>query len=92
MHTRAEKQWSMAKTQISTSLADETVILDTASGRYFSLDSVGSCLWEALREPRSPEALLGLVLERYEVDTDTAQRDIARLLGTLQEAGLVESR
>jgi hypothetical protein len=90
--TRAERQWSSAKTQISTRMEGETVILNVASGRYFSLDGVGSHLWEALREPRSPEALLGLVLEHYEVDAETAKRDIATLLGSLEEAGLVESR
>ena len=90
MLTHAAQEWSVSKTQISTSLDGETVILDTASGRYFSLDRVGSTLWEAMRQPRSPEALLSLMLEHYEVDPETAERDLKNLLSSLQEPGLLE--
>ena len=87
--THATKQWSASSTQISTTIDGETVILNTVSGRYFSLDEVGSTLWETLQEPHSAVELLGVVLERFEVDAGTAAHDVHALLGTLQEAGLV---
>ena len=87
--SHAMRQWSASSTQISTSLDGETVILNTVSGRYFSLGEVGSSLWRALQKPHSLDELLTVILERYDVDAGTAAHDVHALLGTLQEAGLV---
>jgi hypothetical protein len=83
------RRWSAAKTQISTTVDDDTVILDTASGRYFSLEGVGSTLWQALQEPRSFAELLETVLEGYDVGVETAEHDVRALLDNLEEVGLV---
>lgn len=83
------QRWSAAKTQISTTVDDDTVILDTASGKYFSLGGVGSTVWEALQEPRSFAELLETVLEGYDVGVETAERDVRALLSNLEGAGLV---
>ena len=87
--THAMRQWSASTTQISTSLDGETVILNTVSGRYFSLAEVGSSLWKALQKPHSLDELLVVILESYDVDAGTAAHDVHALLGTLHEAGLV---
>ncbi len=89
MSQQLAQRWSASKTQISTTVDNDTVILDTASGKYFSLEGVGSTLWEALREPQSFGELLETVLELYDVEAETAERDVSTLLSTLEEAGLV---
>ena len=92
MSQQLAQKWSAAKTQISTTVDEDTVILDTASGKYFSLEGVGSTVWEALQEPRSFDELLAAVLEGYDVGVETAERDVRALLGSLEEAGLVAGR
>lgn len=89
MSQQPTREWSLSKTQISTTVDDDTVILDTASGRYFSLEGVGSTLWEVLQRPRSFGELLSAVLERYDVGAERAERDVRGLLTKLEEAGLV---
>lgn len=89
MSQQLTRQWSLSKTQISTTVDDDTVILDTASGRYFSLEGVGSTLWEVLQQPRSFGELLSAVVERYDVGAERAERDVRGLLTKLEEAGLV---
>lgn len=89
MSQQLTQRWSASKTQISTTVDNDTVILDTASGKYFSLEGVGSTLWEALREPQSFGELLETVLETYDVEAETAERDVSALLSNLEEAGLV---
>lgn len=91
MPQQPAQKWSASSTQISTSADLSTVILDTASGRYFSLEGVGSTLWEALRQPRSFDELLVAVLTAYDVEAETAARDVETLLGDLERAGLVKS-
>lgn len=87
--THATRQWSTSTTQISTCIDSDTVVLNTESGRYFSLTGVGGTLWTALQQAHTAEELISLVYRRYDVDIDTAARDVYTLLGTLEEAGLV---
>lgn len=92
MSQQLARRWSASKTQISTTVDNDTVILDTASGKYFSLGGVGSTLWEALQEPRSFDELLDTVLESYDVGAETAERDVSTLLSNLEEACLVANK
>ena len=87
--THPVKQWSVSKTQISAQMDGDTVVLNTASGRYFSLEGVGSTIWQALQQGHTTEELIRLVADRYDVDADTAAQDVDALLGKLEEAGLV---
>ena len=34
-------------------IGEETILLDTQGGRYFSLDPVGARMWQLLREHRA---------------------------------------
>lgn len=92
MSQQLARQWFLSSTQISTTIDHDTVVLDTASGRYFSLEGVGSTLWEALHQPRSVDELLSAVLERYDVGAERAERDVREFLSKLKEAGLVTQR
>lgn len=87
--TYAMRRWSVSATQISTRMEGDTVVLNTASGRYFSLTGVGSTIWEALQQAHIADELIGIVFNAYDVTVDTAARDVYILLGTLEEAGLV---
>ncbi len=89
MSTQPSERWSVSKAQISTTMDGETVVLNTESGRYFSLNRVGNTPWEALRGAQTTAALVATVVERYDVDLETATRDVRELLATLEEAGLV---
>ena len=86
--THAMRQWSVSKTQISTHMEGDTVVLNTESGRYFSLEGVGSTIWEALQQAHTADELIGVVFNTYDVTVETAARDVYALLGVLQEAGL----
>ena len=77
---------------LSTTLGEESVILNIATGRYFSLDNVGALVWSRLQQdpPISVEALEAAILARYDVAPDRCRRDLLALLGELHRAGLVE--
>ena len=79
-----------ARDQVSTELEGEAVILSLADGVYYGLDGVGARIWELLREPRSAAALRNAVTAEFDVDAETAERDLLALLGEMAERGLVE--
>lgn len=79
-----------ARDQVSAELEGEAVILGLADGVYYGLDGVGALVWERLREPRSVAELVGAVTAAFDVDAETAERDLLALLRELAERGLVE--
>jgi hypothetical protein len=69
---------------------DEVVVLDLGAGEYYSLDAVGSAIWDQLEGGRTPEEIVGVLLARYEVDELTARGDVERIVQELLAVGLVE--
>ena len=54
------------------------------------LNTVSAFVWEKMQEPVSREALLQAVLDKFEVDEETASRDLNGLLETFAEIGILE--
>jgi hypothetical protein len=70
-------------------LADEAVLLNLATGRYFSLDPVGARIWELLEAHGRLAEVLSGILEEFDVDEATARNDLLELAGKLRGEGLV---
>lgn len=70
-------------------VAEEVVILDLASGNYFGLDPVGARIWQSFVEGKAPSETHRLLLDEYDVGAEALEADIERLIGELQEKGLL---
>lgn len=53
------------------------------------LDEVGTFIWEALAEPKSPQEAAEAVAAAFEVEPPIAERDTREFLGELERRGLV---
>jgi hypothetical protein len=70
-------------------LQEEAVLLNLDSGQYFGLDPVGTRIWNLLAEGKElPEVIMAIAAE-YEVDAARCKADLLKLLGDLEEQGLV---
>lgn len=68
----------------------EVVVIDLASGSYFSLSGSGGALWRQLSiGPGTVETLAALLAELHEVDHIRASHDVASFLDDLEREGLV---
>lgn len=74
---------------LSTTIDGETVILDTAAGRYYGFNEVGTFVWESLQDPRTVADLCETVVAEYEVGYDRCRDDVDDLLTELTDKGLV---
>jgi hypothetical protein len=72
-------------------LEDGAVLLDVESGVYFGLDEVGSRVWALLLERGTPAAVCDAMLEEFEVEPAVLASDVLRLVGELQQNGLVRA-
>jgi hypothetical protein len=72
-------------------LEDGAVLLDLESGVYFGLDEVGTRVWTLLLERGTPAAVCDAMLGEFEVDAEVLAGDVLRLVGELQQNGLVHA-
>ena len=95
METRNHRQVLAIKVRPATEvlvsrLGEEMVMLDLTSERYFGLDSVGTAFWEALTTAPSSDAAVDTLLGLYDVDRETLEQDISRIIAQLMEKGLLQ--
>ena len=74
---------------ISTDLDGEVVILDTSKGVYYGLDAVGATIWSQIQQSATLETVRDAVLQEYDVDPATCERDLMALIQNLSSSGLV---
>jgi hypothetical protein len=78
---------------LATADAEEMVLLDLRSGRYFTLNEVGSRVWMLLAKATTPRAIVEMIRGEYDSPTpalDMAiEQDVAQLLARLLGARLI---
>lgn len=71
-------------------LGEETVILNSESGVYFSLNEVGGFLWERMSDrPLDFEDLVTAVMAEYDTDEATCRSDIREIMDELSREKLI---
>jgi hypothetical protein len=76
----------------STVLDREAVLLNLESGVYYTLNPVGTAIWDLLDGERSLGKILDAVCERFDVSEPVARRDVAALASQLRREGLITER
>ena len=74
---------------IARTVGDETILLDLQSGTYFTLNRVGSVIWQALQDGPSIDELTADVVAGFEIDEATARADVAEFLDEMAAQGLL---
>ena len=69
-----------------------TVLLNSATGRYFSLDTVGARAWALMTSMSSLRAVHDALLEEFDVTSEELQVDFSALVEALEAHGLVKIR
>lgn len=69
---------------------DEALIVDLDSGGFFSLDPIGTEIWQGLHEGLSVAQIVAAIAAKYGADARTVQQDVAELLEELSREGLVD--
>ena len=71
-------------------VADEMVVLNLASGKYFSLDDVGTRMWVLTKEHGQLKAVHQALLAEYTVDPQKLEEDLLVLMEKLVANELVQ--
>ena len=78
------------KEEVAAKVMDgEAILINLSNGIYYSMDKVGAVVWELVERNFSPEEMVVSIVSRYEVETETAQADVERLLKELVDENLI---
>ena len=69
---------------------DELMALNPERGEVFGLDPIATRIYRDLDPEKSVDDLIADLVEAYDVDRATCERDTLALLDAMLEAGLVE--
>lgn len=71
-------------------LEGESVLLNLNSESYFGLDDVGTRMWSVLTTSETVQDSFEVLAEEFDVSSEQLRTDLAELIDTLVEHGLVE--
>jgi hypothetical protein len=70
-------------------LGEETVVVNTRTREVHVLNGTGSRIWTLLSPPRSLADLVDALGGEFELEPDSAAREVAAFVGDLVDKGLV---
>lgn len=84
------KRWKVKPEILYSKINEETVLMSIEAGFYYSLDSVGSQIWELLtKQSASIEELSDRLINEYEVDKETCLKDVQEFIDELASKKLI---
>lgn len=89
--TSSTIKFRVSNNQVSSNLSGSTVILNHRDGFYYELNEVGTAIWEQLKlNGTTIGELKKLILNEFDVDEQTVESDINKILSELLNEKLVE--
>ena len=86
----SQSRIAIARHQVSCDLADETAIVNLENGVYYGLDTVGTHVWNRLRQVTTFGELCDSLIQDYDVEASRLEADMGSFLRELAEQGLIE--
>jgi len=80
----------VSSNQVYSQLGNEVAILELDRGVYYGLNDTGSFLWNLMQKPVRVNEMSAALVEEFEIDAETAEQDLLRVLADLRDAGLIE--
>jgi hypothetical protein len=71
-------------------VAGDAVILSLSNGIYYSLNEVGTSVWQLVKQGRNVGEVVAAIHAAFDVDLDRCRRDVVEVLGRLIDARLLE--
>ena len=90
----SQKRFTKKSDLVTRSFTGETIIVPVHShvgdlDSIYSLNEVGSAVWELIDGETSVSQIIDAVSREYEVTRDETEADIIELIGSLESAGLI---
>lgn len=88
----SESSVAAIKEHVATDLAGKTAILGLKNRTYYTLNEVGSPIWELIQTETPVKDIHRAIMQRYQVDSQQCEKELLAFLQILVDQGLVEVR
>jgi hypothetical protein len=75
---------------VTSTIGEEVVMMFLEKSAYYSLDDIGSYIWQSIQTPMQVSQLCQQLAERFEVTSDRCQTDVLQFLNQIYEQGIIE--
>jgi hypothetical protein len=75
---------------LSRRLEGEMALFDPVSKQCYSLNPVGSRVWDLIQEPKAVGAVVRLLAGEYRVELQDCERSVLALIEDLLDSGLID--
>lgn len=90
VRTERSMTYQTSPSHLYSEIGNEAVILDTDSGVYYGLNSVGVDIWQWLQQPKTEAQIIDQLLAEYDVEQERANADVQGILEHMLSVGLIE--
>ena len=88
--TDLTQRFSIASENVATKIMDgEAIIINLASGVYYSMEHVGATIWNLIQTGHSLEECVDAVSKQFNVSRENVQTDTEKLIEELIEEELI---
>lgn len=70
-------------------LDDETILMSIETGSYHVINKTANRIWELLEEPKTVDEICIIILDEYDVDPETCQKEVLEFMAGLQNRKIV---
>jgi hypothetical protein len=74
---------------LSTELDQDIVLMNIDAGAYYGLAGTARSIWEKLATPMTFSALVGMLVDEYEIMPEAVAADLQGFLGKMERKGLL---
>ena len=74
---------------LSSSINNETVMMDIESGQYIGLDPIATRIWQLIEQPITFDTLCTTLTDEYEVSPEQCKIDVTMFLEKSKQANLI---
>ena len=67
----------------------EIILLNLASGHYYTLNKTGSFIWSAFVDNKTPQEAAEKLVDRFNIPPKTAKEDVLHLIAMLEKEDLI---
>ena len=81
---------TLSKNVFAQEIDEETIILDSETQEYFSINEIGKVIWSLIEEKKNLEEIKAEMLDMYEVPQEQLEKDLLNFIQALEQKGLIK--
>src|SRR5262245_19167642 len=81
---------SQGEDQVHTIVDGQAVVMSIDTGKYYSLDAIGTRIWSLIEKPQPVAAVCDQLVQEFEVERNVCEADVLALLERLSSENLIQ--